>query len=209
MLAARMKLVSVIAVIFSLVFPELAGAAPRVGLVRIKEIYAGLPSTGELSKQVQAERTEIGKNQRAVDLRRSLTELQELQTSLADKKNQVDEETLKKLARSYELKLQETRALQQEFEGFRDEEEKRIARKEVAAMRASLNRIMETAHRIAKERGYDLVFEDSGNSNTGLPVILYSKMPTNLTADVQAALQDADKTATQPADKPTPQQTKP
>ena len=204
-----MKFLSVFTVMLSLVAPGWADAAPRVALVKIKEIYSELPSTKELAKQVKEERAELTKDNRAVDLRRSLTELQELHASLSAKNNQIDDEMLKKRARSYELKMQETRALQQEYENFRAEEEKRIARKEVAAMRVTLNRIMETARRISKERGYDLVFENSGSSNTGLPFILYAKSPTDLTADVQAALQDADRTANQPADKPTPPKAKP
>lgn len=204
-----MKFLSVFTVMLSLVAPGRTDAAPRVALVKIKEIYSELPSTKELAKQVKEERAELTKDNRAVDLRRSLTELQELHASLSAKNSQTDDEMLKKLARSYELKMQETRALQQEYENFRAEEEKRIARKEVAAMRVTLNRIMETARRISKERGYDLVFEDSGSTNTGFPFILYAKSPTDLTADVQAALQDADRTANQPADKPTPQKAKP
>ena len=201
MVAAHMKLVSVIAVMLSIGLPGSVDAAPRVALVRIKEIYTELPSTAELAKQVKEERAELGKDKRAVELRRSIAELLELQASLTNKDNQADEAMLQKIARSYELKVQETRAIQQEYEEFRTEEEKRISLKEVEGMRASLNRIMDIARKLSKERGYDLVFEDSGNSNTGLPFILYSKNATDLTPEVRAALQDADRAANKPADK--------
>ena len=202
MLALHMKLVSAIVMILTLGMLGVTDAAPRVAVVRIKELYTGLPATAELARQVKEERSEIAKDQRAVDLRRAIAELQELKTNLTDKKSQADESALKKLARSYELKVQETRALQQEFENFRAEEEKRIVRREVTSMRSSLKRIMETANRIAKERGYDLVLEDSGNTNTGLPFILYAKQGINLTADVKAALQDADRAAAKPEENP-------
>ncbi len=60
---------------------------------------------------------------------------------------------------------------------------------------------METARAVGKEQGYDLVFDSSGNTNTGLPFILCSSGSVDLTDDVIAALQDsanAETVATEP-----------
>ena len=70
-----------------------ASAAPRVALVRVKDIYSGLPSTAALQEQIQAERQELMKNQRAVDLRRIIGELRTLQARLSDKDHPLDEAT--------------------------------------------------------------------------------------------------------------------
>lgn len=190
---------SIIAIILSVGMLGSASAAPRVAVVRVKDIYTGLPATAALALEMKTEREKITKDQRAVDLRRIIGELQELQARLSDKKNPLDEEAGRKLARSYELKLQEAKTFQQEFENYKDEQEKQISRKEVAGMRASLNKIMEVARKISKERGYDLVLESSGNTNTGLPFILYIKNVTDLTDDVKAAIKDASPAPVQPA----------
>jgi Skp family chaperone for outer membrane proteins len=190
MVSANMKRFPIIAMTLAATALT-AMAAPRIALIRVKDIYTGLPSTAELQQQIKAERDEIMKDQRAVDLRKILAELQDLQTRLSDKTNPLSEEISRKLARSYEIKRQEAQTLQKEFESYRSERQKEINRKMVAGMRASLNEIMETSRRVGKEQGYDLVFDGSGNTNTGEPFVLYSRQAPDLTDDVKAALEDS------------------
>jgi Skp family chaperone for outer membrane proteins len=183
-----------------------ATAAPRVALVRVKDIYAGLQSTADLQKEIKAERDLIMKDQRAEVLRKTIAELQSLQTRLSDKNNPLDDATSKKLARSYEIKRQEAQTLQKEFESYRTEQEKQINRKMVTGMRTSLDKIMETANRLAKEQGYDMVFDSSGNTNTGVAFVLYQKKSPDLTDDVKAALKDsAPPAAAAPAETTAPE----
>lgn len=170
-----------------------ASAAPRFALIRVKDIYSELPSTTALQEEIKKDREGIMKDPRAEDLRRIISELQGIQAKLSDKDNPPDEETGKKLARGYEIKRQEAQTLQKEFENFRSEREKEINRKMVSGMRASLDRIVETSRRIAKERGFDMVLDSSGNTNTGVPFVLHSARQTDLTDDVRAAMKDAEK----------------
>ena len=172
-----------------------ASAAPRLALVRVKDIYSALPSTTALQEQVKKERDAIMKDERAEQLRKIISELQTLQGQLSDKSKPLDEATSKTLARSYEIKRQEALTLQQEFEGFQTDQEKAINKKMVTAMRDSLDRIASISARIAKERGYDTVFDSSGNTNTGVPFILFSKNAPDITADIEAALKDDEATA--------------
>jgi len=178
-----------------------AVAAPRFALVRVKDIYVALPSTTSLQQEIKKERDEIMKDERAEQLRRILTELQTLQTQLSDKNNPIDEATGKKLARTYEIRRQEAQTLQQEFESFKSEKEKVINKKMVAGMRASLDRIVKISNKIAKEKGFNSVFDSSGNTNTGVPFVLYTKKAPDLTEDVQAALKDSE-AAQKPVEKP-------
>jgi Skp family chaperone for outer membrane proteins len=168
-----------------------ATAAPKVALVRVKDIYSGLPATEELQKRIKAERDEIMKDQRAEELRKIISELQGLQARLSDKKDPLPEEASRKLARSYELKRQEAQTLQKEFESFRTEREKDINRAMVAGMRSLLDEILETSRRVGKEKGFDVVFDSSGDTNTGVPFVLYSRKSPDLTDDVTAAMKDA------------------
>jgi Skp family chaperone for outer membrane proteins len=183
-------------------------AAPRFAVVRIKDIYTALPSTAAIQQQIKDEQAAIMKNERAEQLRKIIGELQALQAQLSDKSTPLDEATSKKLARTYEIKRQEAQTLQQEFENFKAEQEKIINRKMVAGMRASLNRIEAVSQKISKERGFDAVFDSSGDTNTGVPFILYSKDAPDLTPDIQAALKDSEpaaavsKPAAAPAAKP-------
>lgn len=167
-----------------------ATAAPKIALVRIKDIYTALPSTAAIQQAVKEEKAAIMKNERAEQLRKIIGELQALQSQLADKNDPLDEATSRKLARTYEIKRQEAQTLQQEFENYKAEQEKIINRKMVAGMRASLDQIEAVSRKISKERGFDAVFDSSGETNTGVPFVLFSKDPTDLTPDIEAALKD-------------------
>jgi|TARA_B110000037_G_C17117836_1_gene504476 hypothetical protein len=64
------------------------------------------------------------------------------------------------------------------------EENKRINKEMVAGMRASLERITAAASQLAKERNIDGELDISGNSNTGIPFVLYSGDASDITEDV-------------------------
>jgi outer membrane protein len=172
-----------------------ASAAPRIALVRVKDIYSGLPSTAAFQQQLKKERDDIMKDQRAEQLRKAIGELQALQAQLNDKNNPLDEVTTRGLSRTFEIKRQEAQTLQQDFESFKAEQEKAINRKLVTGMRATLNRIVAASREISEQRGFDSVFDSSGNTNTGLPFVLFSKDATDLTADIQAALKESEPSA--------------
>jgi Skp family chaperone for outer membrane proteins len=188
-----------------------ASAAPRFAVIRIKDIYTTLPSTVAIQQQIKDEQAAIMKDQRAEQLRKIIGELQALQAQLSDKNTPLDEATSRKLARTYEIKRQEAQTLQQEFESFKAEQEKIINRKMVTAMRASLNRIEAASAKISKERGFDAVLDSSGDTNTGLPFVLFSKNAPDLTADIQAALKDSEPTTSvsKPAAAPAARAAKP
>lgn len=167
-------------------------AAPKFALVRVKDIYAQLPSTGALQQQLKVERDNIGKDPRAEGLRKIIGELQSLQAQLSDKASPLDEATNRKLARTYEIKRQEAQTLQEDYERFKADREKAINKSMVIAMRASLDRISKASVKMAKERGFDGLFDSSGETNTGIPFLIYSKSAPDLTADIEAMLKDSE-----------------
>ncbi|RYG21876.1 MAG: OmpH family outer membrane protein, partial [Burkholderiales bacterium] len=132
------------------------------------------------------------------ELRTIIAELSALRDQIADKANPLDEATGRQLARTYEIKRQEAQTLQQEYENFKEEREKEINRRMIAAMRASLDRISKTSAQIAKKRGFDAVFDSTGETNTGLPFVLYHKEAPDLTPDVQAVLRESEPPAAEP-----------
>jgi Skp family chaperone for outer membrane proteins len=159
-------------------------AAPKFAVVRVTDIYRELPSTKVMQDQLQARRDAIMENKRAEQFRGIITELQTLEARLQEIKDQIETEEGKKLVRSYEIKRQEAETLRQEFEEFSAEENKAINKEMVTAMRDSLGRITAAAQQLAKERNLQGVFETSGNSNTGLPFVLYVRDAPDLTEDV-------------------------
>lgn len=165
-------------------------AAPKYAVVRVTDIYRELASTEAFQKQLQQQRDDILKNKRAEQFRISISELQALEAQLKENKDQMESETGQKLIRDYEIKRQEAETIRQEFEQYSSSETKRINKEMVAGMRASLQRITGAAEQIAKERNLDGVFDISGNSNTGVPFVLFVGDAPDLTDDVIELLDD-------------------
>jgi outer membrane protein len=173
-------------------------AAPKYAVVRVTDIYRSLPSTAAMRNSIQTQQNEILKNMRAERLRSILAEMEALEGQLRANRDDLDSDAGKNLVRSYEIKRQETETLRKEFEEYRAEEEKRINKEMVATTRESLNRISAAAQQIAKERNLDGVFDTSGNTNTGLPFVLYAAGAEDISDDVIALL--GEKPAEEPAE---------
>ncbi len=159
-------------------------AAPNFAVVRVTDIYRELPSTASTQKAIREQREAIESNPRADGFRTILGELRNLETLLKENKDRIDTEEGKKLIRDFEIKRQEAETLRQDFQEFSEAENKRINKEMVEGMRASLERITSAASQIAKERNLDGVFDISGNSNTGIPFVLYSGEAPDISEDV-------------------------
>ena len=181
-------------------------APPRFALVKVTDIYRGLPSTAAFQQSIQQQREDIMKNERAEEFRKSLATLQDLQNQLQDKNAKRDDSANRKLAQEFEIKRQEAQTLQQEFENYRNEQTKLINTRIVTEMRKSLDQIVALSQKIAKEKGYDGVFDSSGETNTAVPFILYSKSAPDISEDVKALIKDSTPA---PAPTPTPAPAKP
>lgn len=185
MIRAAAKLLLILALILP------ASAAPRFAVVRVTDIYRMLSSTAALQKELQQERDDLLKDERAEQLRKLVAQLQEMQAQFQQKKDQQTSEETRKMSREFEIKRQEAQTLQQEFETFRQERNREINRRMVHSMRESLGKIVTTSQRLATEQGFIGVFDSSGNSNTGVPALLYVKDAKDLTDNVVASLKDA------------------
>lgn len=184
-------------------------ATPKFAVVKVTDIYRGLPSTAAMQKNIQAQQEEILKNKRAESLRTILAEMEALQGQLSANKDDLESELGKSLIRSYEIKRQEAETLRKEFEEYRAEEEKRLNKALVTATRASLNKISAAAQQIAKERNFDGVFDTSGNTNTGLPFVLYAKDAEDISEDVIALLAEKPAESAAPTGEAAPAQDTP
>lgn len=180
-------------------------APPRIAVIRVSNVYEKLPSTRAELSSIEAQRSEILKDRRADDLRKLVEELQALQAQIqkSDPANPNDPDR-QKLTRDYEIKRTSLQSLQQDFETFRSERTLEINRKMVAGMRTSLERITSEARTLATKQGYDWLIDSSGNSNTGLPVLLYSKDAKDLTDEVLALLSKEPAGATAESAAPAP-----
>jgi outer membrane protein len=177
-------------VLLSIALTTFASAQTKIALVRVKDVYLDLPSTQALQEKLLAERKAITENERAEQLRKSLFELDQLNQEIQSKLSQLESDAGKKLIDAFELKRQETTTLRTEFDNYKASEEKRINTEMVHATRSAMNKIMAAADQLAKERNFDAVFDLSANTNTGLPLLIYTSNTYDLTDDVIALLKE-------------------
>ncbi len=177
--------------LLSLALPARAEQS-RIATVRVTDVYRGLKSALDMQESLRTDREAIEKDQRAVQLNKMFEELKVLQEQF-QKLQKTDGSMAagaEKIARDFELKRQEAEALRQEFESFKEGKTKEINVRMVSEMRVILTRISDAARKVGQEKGFDVVFESAGSSNTGVPVLLYIKSAVDITPDVVAALKD-------------------
>lgn len=177
---------------------------PRVAVIRVSEVFNKLESTARATAETNAKKAEIDKDSRMVTYKELYADLQLRKKALDENPSKMDAETHKRLAREYAVKLQEAKSLLEDFESFRTERVREIDTEAVAGMKQRLAIIQSTAEQFAKQAGYDWVLDASGNTNTGLPLLLYAKKPNDLTDRVLAALGPAQPASTPPATAPVP-----
>lgn len=181
------KAAAIVATLIVASFPALA-APPKVATVRVSDVFRQLDGTVKANEETQAKRDALKKDKRQLAIDELVADLQLRGKKLAEAGTTIDPETRKKLEREFLLKRQEAKSLEEDFEAYRAEKNKEINAEMVAGMRSRLDLIRATAEKIAKQEGYDWVFDSSGQTNTGVPLVLYSKNPNDLTDRVLAAL---------------------
>jgi len=190
---------SFLAILLALATTALAFPADfRIAVVRVSDIYQVLDSTKSIQTHADDERAALFRDARVERMSKLRAELETIQAQLNDKANPLDNSVKQQLTRTYELKRGEFMTLKDEFDTFRADRTKQINGDMVKSMKQSLSLIASTAAKLGKEQGYDCVWDISGQTNTGLPVLLYHKPGSDLTDDVLTAL------GGKPAVKPSP-----
>lgn len=173
----------------------IASAAPSIAGVRVDDIYRQLEETRVMTKTIETERREILKDARLKAYSEALKELETLQKTISQAAQQ-DRLTRERMLREFAMKRDEAVTLQREFEDFRQRRTREINRRMVSETEAILAKIHTKSAEIAAAKGYDLVFDVSGNTNTTIPFVVYAKDPVDLTPDILATFELAPKTDT-------------
>jgi Skp family chaperone for outer membrane proteins len=197
MLAASMRAA---AILILALFPSGAEAAPpKVAVVRVADVFRQLEDTVKANQELQAKREAINKDKRLAEYQAMYADLEYRRKQLAEAGGKIDAATRAKLEREYAIKRREAKSLLDDFESYRAERTREINAEMVEGMKLRLQRIHDAAGKIAGEEGFDWVLDGSGNTNTGVPLLLYAKSPNDLTDRVLGFL---GKAGPEPEQKP-------
>lgn len=170
-------------------------------MLRVQDIVQQIEATSRTAELLKAKREEINKDPRVASTNAMYSEL-ELRLKQLKSNAKIDPEARKKLEREYAVKTREANALRADFESYHAEKTREINAEMVAGRKQRLASIRQTAEKIAAEEGFDWILDSSGNTNTGVPLLLYAKNATDLTDRVVAALNTPPPPPAPPPSKP-------
>ncbi|MBN8460662.1 MAG: OmpH family outer membrane protein [Verrucomicrobia bacterium] len=174
----------------------------RFAVVRFDAIAKELTALNTVDKRLEAAIIGTEKDPRFVQMQKTSVELDEILKRWKELKPEADKKVRVELATKAEALRKELQALQGDYEQFKTEEVVRIKRSMLKGVRATQARFREVVAKVAEERGFDGVFEITGDSNTSKPVLVYAKNPTDITGDVLAILKAEEAAATPKPDAP-------
>ena len=158
-------------------------AAPQWAGVRVAEIYRQLPSAQQIAARATTAKGEINSDPRFAALAESLKELEALQSQVSSS-DSLDRLSRERLQQQFIVKRDEAASLRREVEVFQSQELKKINSRMVSEMNSELKRIQEVAAEAGRTKGFDLVLDLTGKTNSSVPFVIYAKAPVDLTDDV-------------------------
>jgi Skp family chaperone for outer membrane proteins len=161
---------------------------PRVALVRVSDVHKQLYETVKANEDYKTKLAEIDRDPRWESFLALNADLTARRKVLETSSTTLDAATRERLQREFLIKSQEAKSLRDDFESFRAERRRELTAEMVAGIKHRLGIIRAEAEKLARQDGYDLVLDSSGNSNTGMPLLLYAKNPADITERLMDSL---------------------
>lgn len=173
-------------------------AQGKVATVRLAEVFQQCPEVVECKAQVEKQTLALKDDVRAKAVAEKKAEIVGMNDEakrlivayqkLAVKDDKAPEsQNLREYRKRRNLAESQLQALKLEFEEFQKEQQLEINREMAKTYRAVLNRLTTLVNDYAREQGFDVVYDISGKSHVGLPVLLYAK--PGMTVDITEAIQ--------------------
>jgi outer membrane protein len=189
---------------FLLAISVAAAQPPRIAVLRVHDVFKRLEASSKANDVLKAKLEEINKDPRLAAHERLVADLDLRRKQLAAADGKLDTAARRKLEREYVIKNREANALRADFENFHAARTREINAEMVAQVKERLLLIRETAEKIARAEGFDWLLDSSGNTNTGVPLLLYAKNANDITDRVTASLAEAPPAAAATTNRPDP-----
>jgi len=187
-----------------------AQADLKVGIVDMNKIFSSYSKTKEAEKKLNEARAEAKKEleERVQGYKKNLEEVNKLNEEL--KRPELSNEAKEKKAKERDEKIAQLQSLERELNQFRAERDKNFQEQAVRMRDGIVKEILAVVNERVKKDQYDLVFDKSGLSMNGVPVLIYSKDANDFSQDVIETLNKAagSSSASSPAATTTPSKKK-
>ena len=194
-------------------------AQQKVASVMMLDLFKDNPETIAFETEAKVRKESIEQDSRAKAAGDKMAEVEEMnklgqklvsefQKKAAADKNGPEAEKIRALLEKRKIANDEYQSLNKKFLEFKNEKTREINKELARKMRAILNETSAMVAKNAAEKGYDVVYDLSGNTNTGMAVIIYAKpgLMTDITSEIQKMIEAKKTSAPVPA---LPQKPKP
>jgi outer membrane protein len=153
-----------------------------IATVNMQELFRQYYRTNEAQKKINVDRARIQKenNERLARLREIEENIGGLRKQLQDPS--INDSKKQQLFKDLQTQNDEGTALDRERREFLQRRNQALNESMVQSMRGILEEIRKLVEEQAKRDGYDYVFDKSGLSTSQVPVLLYTKDATDITA---------------------------
>jgi outer membrane protein len=184
-----MKKLVTIALASALIFPAAAFAqALKVGTVDMQKAFKEYGKTKDAEAKINDAKNTAKKeyDDRAEGYKKALDEINNLNKQLESAATSADAKT--KLAKERDDKITNIKNMEREINEFRQTRERQLQEQALRMREGIVKEITDIVMEKVKGNHMDLVFDKSGMSLNGVPVLMYAPENTDFTADVIAAL---------------------
>ncbi len=212
---------TILAIAISLGSTLTASAQQKIGTVDMKKIFENYYKTKDAEAVMNDERAKIKRDLDERTEKRKLLEADITKLNEELKKPELSGAKKETTAKDREKKIADWQEMMKDLQSFTKEQDEKLGAKTLNIRNGIVSDIKAVVLDKTKSDGYDLVFDTSGLSSNGVPVIMYAKDSYDFTKDIIEKLNasrpkggasapdpaKAPETA-KPADKPAEKKTK-
>ncbi len=161
-----------------------ASAQQKIGTVDMKKIFESYYKTKDAETKMNDERASI---KRDLDERTEKRKLMEADiTKLNDELKKPELSGAKKdaAAKDREKKIGEWQEMMKDLQAFTKEQDEKIGAKTLNIRNGIVSDIKAVVNEKIKSDGYDLVFDTSGLSSNGVPMVMYARDSYDFTKEI-------------------------
>src|SRR3954469_5637484 len=180
----------------ALIFPAVSHAQLKVGTVDMNRAFKEFNKTKDSEKKINEAKDAAKKeyDDRAENYKKALDEINKLNQQLDSPALSADKKT--SMAKERDDKIANIKNMEREINEFRQTRERQLQEQAMRMREGIIKEITEIIMDRVKTSGYDLVFDKSGPSMNGVPVVMYSKDNADFTTDIITALNKKPATTT-------------
>lgn len=165
-----------------------AHAQVKVGTVDMNKVFSSYYKTKDAESRINEARATAKKelDDRMETYKKNLEAINKLNEEI--NKPELSKEMKDSKSKARDEKIAETKNLEREITEFRSTREKQLQEQAVRMRNGIVDEITKLVQDKVKSDNYDLVFDKSGSSLNGVPMVLYSRDNMEFSEDIITAL---------------------